>query len=129
MLKVTKRNPVNSTVIFTDHKANNTCLSLLPLEVDCNLWFSLPNSEEIIRYSSEISFSFIQHSDSNSTQQIPSPNLFGSDKANPFLFSTLFMYCAQKLCPLKSVPTPIPSTGIRQVRKSTTQKRYRGGHS
>lgn len=44
LLKVTKCKPVNSTVIFTDHKVKGTCFSLLPLEIDGNLWFSLPNS-------------------------------------------------------------------------------------
>ncbi|VDO99012.1 unnamed protein product [Heligmosomoides polygyrus] len=63
LLKVTKCKPVNSTVIFTDHKVKGTCFSLLPLEIDGNLWFSLPNSEDLIRYSPEISYPFIHHLD------------------------------------------------------------------
>lgn len=53
-LAVTRCKPVNTTNVFTNHNVNNTCYSLLPLEIGDHIWFSVPGTKDLVSYSPEI---------------------------------------------------------------------------
>ncbi|VDO93685.1 unnamed protein product, partial [Heligmosomoides polygyrus] len=49
-LAVTRCKPVNTTNVFTNHNVNNTCYSLLLLEIGDHIWFSVPDTKDLQEY-------------------------------------------------------------------------------
>uniref|UniRef100_A0A8L8Q2J1 Peptidase A1 domain-containing protein n=1 Tax=Heligmosomoides polygyrus TaxID=6339 RepID=A0A8L8Q2J1_HELPZ len=91
-LAVTKCKPVNTTNVFTNHNVNNTCYSLLPLEIGDHIWFSVPGTKDLVSYSPEIHCPYMPPRDHQSSQQLLYPSLIDSDKIKPFIFNSPLIY-------------------------------------
>uniref|UniRef100_A0A183GK43 Reverse transcriptase domain-containing protein n=1 Tax=Heligmosomoides polygyrus TaxID=6339 RepID=A0A183GK43_HELPZ len=47
------RKSVHPTTIYTDHKVNDTCFELLPIQINDHIWFSVTNSNDLVHFSAE----------------------------------------------------------------------------
>lgn len=86
------RKSVHPTTIYTDHKVNDTCFELLPIQINDHIWFSVTNSNDLVHFSAEVPCPYVQPAEHTFKQQLLPPNILEEANAKPFIFNTAFMY-------------------------------------
>ncbi|KAL6728867.1 hypothetical protein Aduo_010600 [Ancylostoma duodenale] len=101
-LLVTRCRRIEATHVYLDHKVNETCYNLLPVQIDEQLWFSIPGTLDLVQTATETSCPYNSILNPKQTQPLLPPNMLNSQNAKPFLFDAPPLY--QRLS-FNSAPT------------------------
>ncbi|KHJ89406.1 integrase core domain protein [Oesophagostomum dentatum] len=89
-LLVTRCRSVTPTHIYTDHKINDICYVLTPVQVENETWFSIPGTQDLLPISATTPCPYLSHKRSYHFQHVLLPNSL--KLARPFLFGPPIFY-------------------------------------
>ncbi|CAJ0597108.1 unnamed protein product [Cylicocyclus nassatus] len=89
-LFVTRCRPVHPQKIFEDHRVNDTCYVLTPVQADDAIWFAVPGTQDLLPISATTPCPYLPQRRSHHLQYVLPPN--NLQPAHLFLFNPPSVY-------------------------------------